>query len=294
MIDFVKMSYKDKVEAESFILKEENFPKMRAILEIHTGVIEYPYKTKLENMDIHITNTRVYLKNSLHKLNNSRKKREQQNYNDFTYSELIENVEFINSSFPKIEDARLSQLESGLNIKTNNPAEIIIRENIIMHNYKIHNEYHTFKGKGEYKQFGHSNYYIKVYDKAKQYNLSKNILRFEIKYIKSRGFNNYGIHNILDLKDKDKLRKLYENLLQRFDEMLIIDDYKNNPKILKKTKNQIEKYTNYNYWGNISNRTKKSRERTRFKEILEKYKLLKIKEELREKLVDKFEYLINN
>ncbi len=294
MIDFVRMYYKDKRVIEPFICDEKNFSELRVILEKHSGEIEYPYSAKLKSMDIRITDKRVFLYNSIHKLNNFRKTEEQHNHNDFTYSELIENIKFIDNKLPLIKNTRLSQLEFGLNIEIDTPAELIIRENIIMHNYKIHSINEKFKGKGEYRQFNYSNYYVKVYDKSKQYNLSKNILRFEIKHISSKSFNPKGIYNILDLKDKNKLEILYKNMLQRFDEMTIIDNYRDNKKIPKKVKNQIERYTSFNYWEELPNRTKKSREKKKFEDILNKHNLLTIKTELRNKLEEKYLYLINN
>ncbi len=294
MVDFVKIIYRDKNEVEPFICDEKNFNQLRGIVELHTGEIEYPFRTKLENMEVRITENKVYVFNSIHKLNNFRKTKENHNYNDFTYSELVENIEFINNKLPSIQDTHLSQLEFGLNIEIDNSAEFIIDNNIIMHNYKIHSKDETFKGEGKYKQFSHSNYYIKVYDKAKQYNLSKNVLRFEIKHISNKSFNPKGIYNILDLKDKNKLEIMYENLLQRFDEMLIIDNYRDNKEIPKEVKNQIEKYTSFNYWEELPNRTKKSREKKKFEDILNKYNLLTIKTELRKRLEEKYQYLINN
>lgn len=55
MVDFVRMNYNDKSVIEDFICNSKNFPELRVILEKHSGVIEYPYKTKLESMDITIT-----------------------------------------------------------------------------------------------------------------------------------------------------------------------------------------------------------------------------------------------
>ncbi len=293
MIDFIRMNYRDKSEVEEFICDEHNFPELSGTLKIHTGEVTYPFYDKLGNIEIKITDSRICLKNSIHKLNNLRKIGVEHNYNDFTYSELVDNIDFI-SRLPKIEKSRLSQLEFGLNIEIDTPAQFIIDNNIIMHNYKIHSVDNNFKGNGKYKQFNHSNYYVKVYDKAKHYKVQKNILRFEIKHKNSKNFNFYGIYNILDLKDKNKLEILYENLLKRFDEMTIIDNYKDNKKIPKKVKNQIERYTSFNYWEEFPNRMKKLREKKKFEGILNKYNLLTIKTELRNKLEEKYQYLINN
>jgi len=117
MIDFVRLNYKDKSFIENYICSEENFKELRVILEKHSGVIEYPYKAQLETMDITITEKKVYVMNSLHKLNNSRKKKGNRNHNDFTYNELCDTINFVQSKLPNIDKAKLSKLEFGLNIE---------------------------------------------------------------------------------------------------------------------------------------------------------------------------------
>jgi hypothetical protein len=103
-----------------------------------------------------------------------------------------------------------------LNINTPFPAEHIIERNIMFHKYQLHNVDTSFKGKGRYKQFEYSNYYIKIYDKAKQYKLDANILRFEIKYKGSKSMNTLGVYNLSNLKDKEVLKALFKDLLKRF------------------------------------------------------------------------------
>lgn len=297
MIDFVRMNYYDKSGIEAFVSNEENFPELRMILEKHSGQIEYPYKTTLESMDITITEKRVCLMNSLHKLNNYRKNSLNMNHNDFKYSELVENIDFLDSNILDIHKSTLSKLEFGLNIELDNPAECIIDNNIIMHNYKAHNHNKKFDGRGAYKQFDHSNYDFKIYDKAKQYKLRNNVIRFEIKHKRSKSFNPYGIYNIHHLKSKDCLQKLFDNLMMRFEELMIIDNYKNNPNISKDIVREIEKYTSYNYWKLLSLRRKrnaKAIEKQRFHKLLEDNNLLTTKNDLRIRLQAKFNFLINN
>ena len=297
MVDFVRMNYNDKSVVEDFICNSKNFPELRVILEKHSGVIEYPYKTKLESMDITITEKKVCIMNSIHKLNNYRKHRVNRNHDDFKYSEIIENINFIESRLINIEKATLSKLEFGLNIEIDFPAKFIIRNNIMMHKKKIHNHNKKFEGRGELKQFDHSNYDFKIYDKAKQYNLPRNVIRFEIKHKRSKSFNPYGIHNILDLTSKENLKMLFENLIHRFEELTIIDNYRDNPNIPEEVKNEIEQYTSYNFWETLSDRkfrNKKPELKKRFKQVLDENNLLTIKSDLRNKLKAKFEYLINN
>ena len=38
---------------------------------------------------------------------------------------------------------------------------------------------------------------LKIYDKAKQYKLDENILRYEIKYTRKREFNKLGVYTLM-------------------------------------------------------------------------------------------------
>jgi hypothetical protein len=297
MIDFIRMNYKDKSQIEPFICDVDNFKELRVVLEQHSGVIEYPYKTCLETIDITVTEKNVCVMNSLHKLHNHQNKKGNKNHNDFKYSELTKTIDFLLENLINLEQSNLSKLEFGLNIELDIPAENIIRNNIMMHQFKIHNHNKKFDGKGEFKQFDHSNYDFKIYDKAKQYKLTNNVIRFEIKHKRSKSFNPLEIYNITDLKSKDFLQSLFEDLMKRFEELTIIDSYKNNSNIPENVRTAIETYTSYNFWELLSKRplrNKKRQERMKFNQLLIDNNLLKTKTELRNKLNSKFQFLINN
>lgn len=297
MIDFIRMNYKDKSQIEPFICNVDNFKELRVVLEQHSGVIEYPYKTYLETIDITVTEKNVCVMNSLHKLHNHQNKKGNRNHNDFKYSELEKTIDFLQENLINLEQSNLSKLEFGLNIELDIPAEYIIRNNIMMHQFKIHNHNKKFEGKGEFKQFDHSNYDFKIYDKAKQYKLPNNVIRFEIKHKRSKSFNPLEIYNITDLKSKDFLQNLFEDLMKRFEELTIIDSYKNNSNIPENIRTAIETYISYNFWELLSTRSlrnKKRQERMKFNQLLIENNLLKTKTELRNKLNYKFQNLINN
>ena len=294
MIDFVRIEYKDKSIIEPFVRDEDNFSEMRTSFEYHSGEILYPYKVSLSGMDVIINEKSAYLKNSLHKFYNQLRTNYAQNYNDFDYSALCETVDYLNRCLPELENAELTQLEFGLNVKLDVPAEDIIRKNIVLHKYKIHSHNEKFNGKGEYKQFNHTNYYVKVYDKAKQYKRHENILRFEIKFRNKKDFNKLGIYNINDLKSKMLLQKLLDYLLMRFDEVCIVDTINAQSKITAKQKSQLESYLSYNFWEfDRSKRNQKSKEIKAFQSLLERNDLLKTKKLLRDKLLSKFTELLN-
>lgn len=295
MIDFVRINYKDKSEFEPYVSNSENFPQLFQVLECHSGEIQYPYKTNLGVMDVVIAERSGYVKNSLHKLYNDRNLNLDMNHDDFTYSKLCASIQYL-SGLPDVTQTGLTQLEFGLNINVDTPAEEIIRNNVIMHNCKGYNHNKKFKGKGELKQYDRSNYIIKVYDKAKQYEIEENIFRFEIKFTRRDDFNNAGVFNLEDLKNRDKLTDLFKIFLIRFDEMKIIDSFTETSMELLDYQKLI-KFMNSKHWEvdikNMSDSTK-ARHKRQFNQLINKYNLDSTKKELRRLFLEKFEYLINN
>lgn len=296
MIDFVRLQYKDKSKIEPFVCNQENFDELLTELEYHSGEIRYPYKVKIGSMELCINEKSAYLKNSIHKLYNEMLSKRSHNHNDFTYSDLVSTINYLDSKLTDIKATRLTQLEFGLNLKLSRPAEEVISKNIILHNLALHNHNEQFGGRGEYKQFNHYNYYFKIYDKAKHFNLKYDLIRFELKYKNSKGFNPFGVFNINDLKKKSCLKRLFNDLLKRFDELVIIDEIPSKSIITREDTILLERYTSFNYWEKLSerkNRNIKSRERMAFQKLLEKNDLLKTKNILRKSLILKFDELIN-
>ncbi|MBR9847490.1 MAG: hypothetical protein GYB35_15935 [Algicola sp.] len=295
MIDFVRIHYKDKSEFEPYVDNAENFNNVFKVLEGNSGEVLYPYRARLEIMDIVVTEKGGYVKNSLHKLYNYIHNKEDKNYNDFEFSKLCDTIQHI-SRIPRLAQTSLTNLEFGLNIKINKPAEEILKKSVLMHKNKGYNHNRKFNGKGELKQFNHANYLIKVYDKAKQYNLPYHVLRFEVKFTRKRDFNKAGIYNLDDLKSKENLNELFKVYMMRFDEMQIIDTILEEciePKDFQK----LIRFKNPEYWQeDIKEKsgTFKMRRRNEFNALIEKYSLDSTKKEIRRLLIEKFNHLINN
>lgn len=296
MIDFIKLYWNDKDRLQSYVLSEGNFDEVNMVLEKHSGQIKYPYTTHFTGMKVGLTQKSGYVKNSLHKSYNILKTGIEHNFNDFTYSSICEEIDYLGSKLVDLDKSRITQLEFGLNILIDIPAEFLIRRNILMHKLKGANHNRQYYGKGELKQFDYYNYVLKIYDKAKQYGLNANMLRLEVKFTKSKDFQALGIFNIKDLNDKLKLRKLFLLLLERFDELTIIDDYLDSWLTLKDL-NTLKRYVNPSYWEvDLIDKTRqtKLRHKKKFEAILNKYNLLKTKSILRSLLIQKFIYLINH
>jgi hypothetical protein len=296
MIDFIRLYYRDKAKLEDFVLDRKNFETVNTVFDYHTSEIKHPYRTKLGSMDIGVSKRSGYVKNSLHKLSNYRETSEEHNYNDFCYSKLCSEVDYLGKNIIDASKTRLTQLEFGLNIEINKSPETLVRRNFFMHKYKGGSA-NNYQGKGELKLFSLDNFLIKVYDKGKQFELVNNVLRFEIKFIKAAEFQKIGIFNIEDLKDKNNLRKLFIYLIKRFDEMTIVDDFDENSISDINDYNKLGRYTNPTFWTEEIkgvHQNKRARYRNEFEKILSKNNLLKTKAYLRALICEKFIYLINH
>lgn len=295
MVDFIRLFYRDKVRFEHFVCQEENFKELDTLFGFHTGQIKYPYRTSFNGIEVKVTSKHGYVYNSIHKAYNDKFCQELHNHDDFGYLKLCYMVDYVSSKLIGTELANLTQFEFGLNIETPVPARHIIRNNVLMHKQNGANHNRVFNGRGELKQFDYHNFVIKIYDKAKQYNLSRNILRFEIRYLKAKEFQKFDIYKIADLKDKQKLRKLFINLMQRFDEMTVVDNYDEST-IPEKDLSKLIRYSNPLYWerviSNRSNQTKMRHIRA-YQNLLYKHNLLQVKSILKDLLQKKYLQLIN-
>lgn len=297
MIDFIRVHYRDKGRLEPFIKNRDNFKEMYSVLEYHSAEVLYPYRVKLKNMEVVVNEKSGYIKNSIHKLNNVLLEGEDHNHNDFTYSQLCSVIDYLNTKVIDITTKHLSQLEFGLNIKIPITAERLISKSVLMHKFERHSTIREYGGKGYLMAFEHYNYIIKIYDKAKQYNLKdQNVLRFEIKFLKAKEFNSLGIFKLNDLKNKEVLNNLFQYLLKRLDELLIVDNY-SEESLPKDDFEKLNMYSGFTFWDKLNSANKrqtKSNHRKKYLSLLETYNLLKTKTFLRDQLIEKYNQLLNN
>ena len=295
MVDFIRIFWRDKTRFEHFVCQEENFEDLETLFGYHTSQIKYPYKASFNSMDVKVTEKYGYVYNSIHKSYNDRHFKDAHNHNDFGYQNLCEMVEFLESKLIDVDNSALTQFEFGLNIEVPTNAEDIIQRNILMHKECGPNHTRVFRGRGRLKQFDHHNYVIKIYDKAKQYNLSTNLLRVEIRFLKAKEFHKLDIFKLKDLKDKSKLRKLFLLLLSRFNELTIVDEY-DEATIPHNDLEKLIRYSNPHYSETTIaglSATSKMRHLRVYKRLLAKHNLLKTKSFLKQQLVEKYLQLIN-
>lgn len=289
MIDNLRIAVSNKVEFESKILKD-NILALKSTLDYSTGEIaEYPKKGKYENLDIRISQERATIIGSIHKYFNNIHKKGNQNYNDFNILDLRHSIQQLTTIFDLSNKTSINALEMGFNIEVEHEPQIYIDENILMYDLKDHN-IDRLKSQGDFKRFDRTDYSLKIYNKSRQFNTSKNILRIEIKIISKRLLHKLKVYKIEDMNDFIVLEGIFQFLLTKFEKVIIVDKVDENsisPIILEK----INKYTNPNYWKRI--KTEKSYKaiatlKKDFNQLLFKYHLNSLKNKLREKLHEKF------
>ena len=307
MIDFIK-----SLDIRTDIQELLNNPslKFEGKYNVKTGETNETRKTAiyqditfeiLKNKKDHIY---VNLFGSLHKYSNEGK----HNYNDFSFDSLIDTIIDLYRKF-KINPhfVPINNIEFAVNINTSFNPKSYIQRNII--NYKGKQaSIKPFHGKGYLKEFITNRYIIKVYDKGLQFKKKKNIFRFEVKVLKMEYLKSVGIKNLSDLLNAEKLNNLGSLLIETFDNLLIYDSSINIDELTAKELNIFQNGINPIFWENLKPdsknyknenkdvRYKKDRKTyyrklEQFKNLINKYNLNNIQNDLSEKIKNKWNEL---
>ncbi len=298
MIDFIRYFALDR---ERFLNKLEESEKIELISLYNnkTYVLnDFPKTAYYNNMFVKVTENQVSIEGSLHKYYNIIENFGKQNHNDFSYCDFKYALGYLQNTCPiNNMETKVTNLEFGINIDIDlNPADLIDNY-ILMYDYKAPNRNEKFYGKGDYLEFKMSDYSIKIYNKSKQYSLkNRNILRVELKIVRSRYLKkHFGIYTLQDL-DKKRFKLLFEKLLEHFDKLLIIDTLSLNTPGRIDEMILFQNGISHSYWKELTkNKTYKVKNRFKndFNSILRFHSLLKTKKKLRNLLIDKFETLMN-
>lgn len=303
MIDFIKFQFKDesKEHFEERLIAIQNYPEIFLNTHLLTPIVipynpfdgkdlKYPLKSSLQKMDITINAKTAYIQNSIHKMYNYRLTGLNHNYNDFTFSQIRDSLQYLYSIFPILNKATITRLEFGFNINTRISASDIIVKNVKMYKYSEPSRVINNKN-SSYKEFSKSNFDIKIYDKQKQYrhhNLP-NILRFEVRF-KSRELKKLGIRNIKQIGEKLVIRKLYIEVLNHFNEIQIVDQILTSSAHFEK----ISLFNTHDYWRTLNNNQTRMVNRRRYNQLLQDLDLMNTKTELKNLIFEKYIKLINN
>lgn len=274
MIDFVKLVVKDVL----FIKKNKNLD-FEVGVNLETGELRNYCEAEKEGLVFRLyDNGTLIIKGSLHKYYN----KGEHNHNSFNWLMLNRSIDkLINLIDVDAELLVLQNIEVGVNISPYGRTLLTLMS-IMFHKSK---QFSISKG-GYYGQVQHSDYYLKVYDKAKQYGLNTQIMRVELKYVKMRTLNSKGIYNLGDLRTMDKVKPLIELLKHEWNEVLMFDSTIN----LKRLKPLDIQLSSHLYWIKNKCRTAKMRSRKRLLTITSKYSL-RLQENNLIRIKDKWEQL---
>lgn len=184
------------------------------------------------------------------------------NYNDFNFEAVSFVLRDLKTKFDiQPEQCILKCLEIGINITPPIPTNEIL-DNCLLHKTKPF-EYQINSDEGKYKQVKHSQYIIKIYNKAlhfksKGFEIDSEIMRFEIKYTKMQKLNERDIYTLQDLIHYG-LENFKSDLLNEWQNVLYYDNTIQIDPLSKKTRNSLLEYSNPNYWtGLLSNNQTKN------------------------------------
>ncbi len=245
MIDFVKVRIEDP-DWESFL--KNPLLDFKQSVSVVTGepsgnlVAEY-HGLKFTRYVSGI----MIMEGSLHKYKNLGK----HNYDDFNRLEIKNVIDDIKDKFNLSTcKCTLVNLEVGANVIPVIPTRELLRC-LYMH-HRTEFRYADIKN-GNLKRASYEDYQLKAYDKAKQYGLSTELFRYELRLLRNRKIRKYGLRMIEDLYDPDCLLRLSIHLLKSWMENLYWDR-KLEPwfSVSRFSHDKLEMWSNPNYWSSLA------------------------------------------
>ncbi len=154
MIDNVKLFANDKHRFENHIIKN-GLIELSSSVNNYTGEVnEYPKRGNDLNLNVNITQNQATILGSIHKYNNIKEDRGNQNYNDFSFCQIVEVIRELEEKYQikNEKDTSITNLEFGFNLVVEKDPKLIIDSNLLMNNYKSPNKNLKFLGRGDYKE----------------------------------------------------------------------------------------------------------------------------------------------
>ena len=235
----------------------------------------------------------IILKGSIHKYAN----KDLSNWDQFNFSRLRENLAKVLDLLEiEPECIFIQNLETGVNIRPPQPTRRILEGLISYKTTPFVVPKTNSKGKGLIhpvkfiREAPIEDKSIKVYDKALEYNLPSQVLRYEIKLKRSREIKKIGITTFADLFDTTWQPRSRDLLLTTWDQIIFVD-----PGLKECNLNRYQLETKYHQWRDYSywislNKFSRSRQR-QYLENLSRGNSLEAKERLRAEISTTWENL---
>ena len=276
MIDYFKAFINYRNDTRFKELKEAGtFAVAVETTDTGTGEVKEAYLYK--NMSITPTGAGFILAGSLHKYRSIIKgiatceqidKHQGYNGDLFTLQDITDTITHLCGVLdisPHI--CTLQNIEIGVNnVITFAPFDFL--KGVLYHR----NDYSpTIKHGGNYIQFEHNEYYIKLYNKGRQYELPNNVIRVEIKVMKMRKLIEAGI-NISTLADinESTLKQAFNLLYNEFNEVIYYDYSLKTEGLTEAKQRKVLEYQNRTFWEGLTKK-ERYREKDRLSSLIEKH-----------------------
>lgn len=213
------------------------------------------------------------------------------NWQDYTFTQFLETVAALCDAFG-LHPAGLSiaTLEVGVNIVPSMPTRDVLRC-IVLHKDKAP----TPMREGRGIEIAHAAYRYKIYDKAHQYRLPGELLRFELKATRMRPMQPLGVRTVADLLDPTTWHRLGAFLLAKFDELLIVEPHMPTDAMRPAQRELVAKASAPAYWQAMeNNRARRYRNRKALEAIHAQHAPHGLKASLRTAITAKLSDLLNS
>ncbi len=293
--DYTKIIIRD---IDSNYLKTHAFLDFKRVVSVSTG--EYQNFKVAEH---HFCKIKVYdsgfiiFSGSIHKMWNSIKgikapfydkltKQQKEHYkgfngNQFTINDIFEIREYLKTLFNCEPYQMIFQnIEFGVNANINfNPNKYI--NGLLFHKGILFEERH----KRSFAQVEHQRYFLKIYNKSRQYGMPKDTLRVELKIKRMEEIKHIGIKTFADI-NTSTLNKAKDLLLKRFDEVMYFDKTIDKNSLTKHEKRLIQKYANPVYWMDDLKPKHRDTPKKKLIEMIQ-HKSKNLKQQIRESIIQK-------
>lgn len=270
------------IDYAKILIKDIDTKRLEKQLEFFRGVCldTSEYKTK-QVAEYHFCKITIFdsgvvlFSGSIHKFWNSingylapNHKQTKANYkgyngNLFTLKGISEVRQHLQELFNcKPQQMVFKNIELGINAELNFKPNMFLK-GLLYHKGKIFESGFS----RNFFQAWHQQYLIKVYNKGKQYQMTNNVLRFEVKYLKMSEVNKLGIRTFKDV-NKYTLEKATNIILKKFDEVVYYDRTISKKHLTSRQLDLIKNYSNQLYWIDTLKSIHRDRHKKKLQEII--------------------------
>lgn len=293
MVESTKSYHESKIVFEAFLLRSNKFSEVNRPTNTKSYSKGYPITSYECGVNASVRKYVANISGSHKAIYNSISNPRLNSLNNLTYSQFKKSVKHLDEFMINSENTILSGMKLGFTIPTKIRGRDLIRLNILMHKFQYYNFNKVPQKRQEIKEFDKTNYSIGFY--ADKKNIDKQYyIKIVLEFHNRKEFDEFEIKNINDLLKKDILRKLFDLFMKKFNEMIIVDNYKN---IEGNDHELLKDFLGYRYWRNLSQSSSRStpyRHRMKFHKIIKKHNLNTQKLYLENELRKAFEKFISN